>query len=388
MIEIIYSNFGFWINLLIPFVVALYLVIAHKEYVLKEFGVQVGVTFVYLSAVFYFLFNTMTDLKDTEYWNGNVKEFVYFEEWTEEEEYTESYDCGKSERCTKTIKRDVYHPPQYKILTSNDESISISKKEYKDAKYKFGDKKKYISRPNQVSKGDGEKYICKPNILIPTTVEHEYINYVTAAKSNVIHTKVSPQDIAIMEKEAKLSTYPKLYTDKYGTTKLFRVIDDTNLSNKKVLTKELDMFSAINGKRKQVNPIIYITNQDRTFKAYLEAYWNKGKKNDVTLILGVDKKGKVLWSDVIAWTNNTDFIVDCQNSFKGMNVSKEAKKITQKLAELIVSGYERKPMKEFEYLKENITIEWYWQLLVVLGNIVLSFFITRYFLNNYNNRIV
>ena len=43
-------------------------------------------------------------------------------------------------------------------------------------------------------------------------------------------------------------------------------------------------------------------------------------------------------------------------------------------------------MEEFAYLKENITLEWYWQLFIIIGNIIMCFFITRAFLTNYNSK--
>jgi len=385
MIEIIYSNFGFWINLLIPITVAIYLTITNKEYIYKELIIQIIATFTYLSLIFLLLFSTTTDLIDTQYFNGKAKKIEFYEEWTELRVHTESYECGSSDNhktCTRTVTEHIHHPKKWHILTTNDEKIKITKDEYKKAKLDFGVKKEYISRINKISTGDGNKYVATPNIIIPTSVAHTYINYVTAAKDNVIHTKISKDDMKLFISENKLHKYPPLSKDKYGAKKLLRIIDDSNRSDAQSMQDKLDLFCAKYSKTKQVNPLIYITKQDRSFKTYLETYWNKGKKNDATLILGVDANGKVLYSDVIAWTNNTDFIVDCQNSFKGLNVKNDAIKLVDIFQNLILSEYERKPMEEFSYLKENITLQWYWQLLIILGNLVISYMITRYFLTN------
>ena len=387
MFDIIIANFGFWLNLIIPIAIALYLSITHREYIWKEFAIQSGATLLYVSLIFTLLFSTTTDLMDTEFWNGQVSKFEYYEEWDEEVTYQESYECGTSKNprtCYRTKTRIDHHSPYWKILTTNDETISINRSEYRVASNQFGHKEINLFRSNQVSFGDGNKFVSYPNIIIPTSVAHNYTNLVTAAKDNVIHTKVSQEVITQLTKVGKLREYPRQYSDQYGATKLNRIIDTTGKTNVGELLKRLNSFSATHGSSKQVNPIIYITDQDRTFKAALEQYWNKAKKNDIVLILGLDGD-MIAWSDVIAWTNNSDFIVDCGYEFDTFKIN-DFDKIVGRFSNLIIKSYERKPMEEFAYLKENITLEWYWQALVLLGNIIMSFFIMRYMLSNYERK--
>jgi hypothetical protein len=387
MIDIILSNFGFWFNFAIPVVGAAYLALTHKEYVWKEFGIQAGATFAYVMVVYALLFSTTTDLMDREYWNGQVTKFEYYEEWKEEVTYTETYECGTSKNprtCTRTKTRIDYHSPYWQLKTSNGETISISRSEYRNASGKFGHREKDLYRSGQVSFGDGDMYYAIPDIVIPTSVSHIYTNYVTAAKQTVLKATVSEGTIDQLVKTGKLKPYPSQYEDRFGATKLYRIIDTTGKANTQSLLKQLNMFSAKYGRMKQVNPIIYITDQDRTFKAALEHYWKKAKKNDAVLILGVSGD-KIAWSDVIAWTNNSDFIVDCGNGFDVFNI-KDSDNIVKRFGDLIVKEYKRKPMEEFAYLKENITLEWYWQLAIFIGNVIMSFFIFRYFLSNYERK--
>ena len=56
MVSIILANFGFWFNLAIPVMIALYLAFTHKEYIWKEFGIQVGLTLFYVSVMYTLLF--------------------------------------------------------------------------------------------------------------------------------------------------------------------------------------------------------------------------------------------------------------------------------------------------------------------------------------------
>ena len=126
ILHIIFNNFGFWINLLIPIGVGLYLLLTNKEFILKEFFIQIGLTLSILMLSYYILFSTTTDLMDTEVYNSRVKEFTYYESWTEE--YTETYSCGSSKKprtCRRTRTR--FHPKYYEILTSTNEHIEIPK---------------------------------------------------------------------------------------------------------------------------------------------------------------------------------------------------------------------------------------------------------------------
>ena len=388
MVSIILANFGFWFNFALPVMIALYLAFTHKEYIWKEFGIQVGVTLFYVSAIYVLLFSVTTDLIDKEYWNGKAVSFTYYEEWKEKVTYTESYSCGSSKNprtCTRTKTRIDYHSPYWEILTSNNEKIKIKRRNYLNASSEFGHKEVDLYRSNQVSWGDGDKWVSYPNKLIPTSVAHSYENYVAAAKSNVIHTKVPQVDIDILVKKGKLREYPVLYRSDYGATRLNRFIDTTGLAKVSYL-EELNTMSVNIGNIKQANPMIYLTKEDRSLKDALEQYWSKGKKNDITLILSLDETGNILWSDVITFTNNTDFKVDMQNDFKSLNINKDRKIILKKFNDNIIKSYIRKPMKEFEYLKENITLEWYWQLLIFLGNVGLSGFVMYKMLTNYSGR--
>ncbi len=384
MIDIIIQNFGFWFNVIIPVVFSLYLVFTNREYIWKEFGIQFGVSLIYALSMYAILFASTTDLMDKEYWNSKVSKFEYYESWTELVHYTEEICSGSgNNRHCKTISktRHDYHPPYWQLSTTNGETLNIDKKQFLQAANEFGSDEKKLHRSDQVSWGDGNMFISIPTKNIPVSISHSYTNYVTAAKNNVIHTKDLQENIDILIKSGKLKPYPSEYEGIYGEKKLDRIIDTVGI-NTGNLINELDLASIEIGAKKQANPIIYITDLDRSFKNSLEFYWNKAKKNDIILVLGIDKFGKIEWSDVITWTNNTDFIVDCGINFQNLEVST----ILPVFTKLIHDEYIRKPMKEFEYLKENITLEWYWQFIIILGNLILSFFTTKYFLENYERK--
>lgn len=388
LFEIVFANFGFWFNFALPVASAAYLAMTHKEYIWKEFGIQAGATFVFVVAIYSLLFSTTTDLIDNEYWSAKVQKFEYYEEWKEEVTYQETYSCGSSKEpktCYRTKTRIDYHSPYYRITTTNGESVSMTRSEYRTASKQFGHKEVDIYRTNQVSWGDGDKYVSVPNIVIPTSVSHTYENLVKAVKSNVIHTKVPQADIDVALKSGILRDYPTRYKDKFGAPKLNRFIDVTGIVKADYIHPLNDMSIAI-GQQKQGNPIIYVTNEPRSFKDVISQHWAKGKKNDITLVIGIDTDGTIVWSDMITYTNNTDFIVDMQNDFVDKNINTDSKDILATYKKHIHSAYIRKPMEEFAYLKDNITLEWYWQVLIFLLNAALTAFITWKFLNNWERK--
>jgi len=385
LFDIIVSNWGFILNLSIPIIIALYLVLTNREYIWKEFGIQTAATLAYVSIVFFAAFSFSTEIWDTNYYNGKVKSSTYYEEWTELVHYTESYPCGTSKAprtCTRPKTRRDYHSPYYQIKTDLGETISIRRGDYLKTSREFGSKEVYLHRSGQVSFGDGNKFVSYPNKAIATSVGHSYENVVAAAKGNVIHLKVPKENIAQLVKIGILREYPSLYKGKYGETKLNRIIDTTGKVDLNTMLHLTNKLSTRVGETKQANPIIYIVSADkfdRSFKDALSQHWSMGKKNDITLVLGIDENKKIQWSDVICFTNNTDFIVDMQNNFDGKEVNPL---ILAEFEKLINSEYIRKPMAEFAYLKENITLDWKWQLLILLGNIIISGFIAYKFLNN------
>lgn len=390
MYEILLANFGFWANLALPIIATAFLYFTSREYVLKEFGIQVGATLVFVTAIYVLLFGTTTDLWDTNYYNGKIKSSSYYEEWKERVTYTESYSCGTSKSprtCTRTKTRIDYHSPYWEIRTNLGETISITRSDYLKTKREFGTSMVRLHRSNQVSFGDGDKYVSKPTRAIPTSVGHTYENVVRAANGNVIHVKVPKESVALLVKSGKVREYPELYRGAYGETLLNRYIDTTGKTkSSSAYLKLLNNTALVVGRTKQANPIFYVTTEDRSITDAISQHWSMGKKNDVTLIMGIDDNGTIQWSDSICFTNISDFEVDMENKFKGMNINADQAKIVATYTNLVNAEFVRKPMEEFNYLKENITLEWYWQLLIFLLNLALTVFISYKFMNNYDRK--
>lgn len=379
---VIVINKGLWLNFLIPFAIGAFLLFGNKIYAIKEFATQVGVTTIFLFGVYSILFSQTTNLIDYEYWNGKISKLEFIEKWTEEVTYTDEVcsGSGNDRSCTTVVRtEDVYHSPYWQIVTSNGEIISITKQQYARAARLFGHKWEDVIRFDQVSHGDGNKYVSYPNKVIPTSVKHSYSNYVIASKTNVINEQVGEQEIEFNLKNGTLREYPTQHIGYYGETRLDRVIDTVGVADINNLTQHLNMISVEYGAKKEINPIIYITSEPRSFKRILRYYWSGAKKNDVVFIFGVNKESKeIIWSDVITYTDNTDFIVDIKNNFKEVKINDTAT-IIEKI-DTLVKQFKRKAMKDYAYLKANIGLDWYWQLMAFVLNGILNGIIFLHFL--------
>lgn len=387
MLYILLYNFGFWFNIIIPIAVGVYLFYTHKEYVLKELGLQIVASLTLVTLLYLLFFSTTTDLFDKEYQNSKVSNFEYYESWTERVEYYEQICSGSGEkrscRSVKKVRYD-YHPQYWQLNTTNNEVITISKLNYKNALSSFNNEQKvYLNRMNQSSFGDGNKYVVNPNEILPTAVGHNYVNYVKEARDNVIHNKFSKEEIQVHLKSGNLKDYPKEYKNDLGVPQIYRVLDTTNLVNTNEWTNKLHYVANEIGKSKQANPIIYFTKNDLQFVDVLEYHWAKGRKNDVVLVIGLNDLGEFQWTKILAWTNNTDFLIDGSKFLRDDKFTiNNSSEVILKFKDLINKGFERKPMEEFEYLAENITLAWYWQIFIIIINMIVSGFIIYYFLNN------
>lgn len=393
MTNILLYNFGFWFNIIIPIAIGFFLYLKHKEYVLKEFLIQILASFLIVIGLNYLFFKTTTDLFDKEYQNSKVSAFEYYEAWTERVEYYDTVCTGSgSSRSCRTVKkvRYDYHPPYWEISTTNNEKVSITKTNYKLSANRFNNETKvYLNRSGQSSFGDGNKFVVKPNTILPIAVGHEYVNYVKEAKDNIIHNIFTKEEIKVHLDSGNLKNYPKEITDELGISQIYRVINHEIVPNINIndYLNKMNFLAYEIGKAKQANPIIYFTNQDRSFADVIEYHWAKGRKNDVILLLGINDKGDILWTKILAWTNNTDFLVDGTKFLNDLNLNAtNTDAIIKEFKELTIKGFQRKPMKEFEYLAENITLAWYIQILIILLNILISGAIFFYFLNNQDGK--
>jgi hypothetical protein len=384
MFDIMIQNPMLWVNIAIPFAIGLFLVLTDHRYDIKEFGIQLGVTVVVLTGAYMILFATTTKLYSKVYYNSSVSKITYYEEWTELVHYTEQQcrGSGKDQTCTTVYKtRHDYHAPYWKLTNTIGGTLDIEQSEYSQARSKYGATFKDLSRSDKVSYGDGNAYVVVPTDIVPVVSSSEEINYVKAA-NNIVRADTLPQKIEQYKKAGQLMDYPELMMCDYGSRTIHRVITAKGAYvNTSKNERELENFASVVGPTKQVNPLIYIVKgQDRDFTAVLKAYWVNGSKNDSILVVNVDDNGTIVWSDIIAWTKNTDFLVDNTKIYTGMSVSSD--EFVKQYEREITLHFTRTHMKDFKYLESNIDLAFSVEVWIIVINLILSGIAFWFFINN------
>ena len=377
MFEIITSNYLLWINISIPFAIGIYFFITHQEYSLKEFAIQVALTAFVMLGMFSIAYVSQ-DIITTSYESGKADKFVYEEEWTELVHYTESYSCGTSKSprtCYRNKTRQDYHPDEYYI--SHDFGTTyISKSQWLQSKEEFGSSQTGSSHSGQISWGDGREYTAVPNKIIPVVDTSSGINYVYAAKTNIIKS-ANFKDLEARYK-SELVPYPAIFTDIYGNRNFTRVINagliDANISAK--MNIQLEEFASTYGKSKEVNPIVYLTTStDREFAYVVKGFYRDAHKNDAVLVVGVDKNGSVNWTSSFGFTKSAEFLVSNENMT-------DINQLVPTFTNNIMKHWKRTPMEDYKYLSADIDLPLWFEALVVLLNVIGSALIFRFMFNN------
>lgn len=180
----------------------------------------------------------------------------------------------------------------------------------------------------------------------PVSRQHSYTNYIKGSPESIFNNYKTLND-----KEKKLlPKYPGAISDYYHH---FKVLDwDIADVNYLRLNHLLNLSNSKLGNQYQVNMLVVFAGshpEDDFFK--LEKAWLGGKKNDAILVIGGESKPE--WVRVMAWTLNNTFQVKLRDDILELpRFDEEA--IDSIFASAIREYYVRKPMKDFEYLKDMV----------------------------------
>lgn len=370
MFDILTSNYLLIINLVIPFAIGLFFVLTNKEYSLKEFGIQMSVTFLILIGAFWVGYG-VSDVYTKSYKNTYIKKFVYEEEWTELVTYTESYKCGKS-TCTRTKTRLEHHPDRYYIVSGFDTFFdnSITKSNYLQAVKDFSETKVQSFHTSQVSVGNGRVFESKPNKFIAFTDYDSEVNYIYASKSNIIKSN-EYRDLEHQFKN-ELKTYPEISKDnsQYGTSNFNRVINKHLISEQLVAKLQYDLEQlSINFPG---NPIIYLTSsEDRNFAYIVKGFYKDMYFNDAMLVIGV-KDNKILWTEPVSISKSAEFKV------YATNLTDNFQDLIPKFSDVLKNHWVKPDLNDFKYLAGDIDLPLWYTFIIIILNIVCGFLVFRY----------
>lgn len=273
---------------------------------------------------------------DTEIWNGKItgKDRVHGS-------YVRSYEC----RCT--YSRDSKGNTTKSCSTCYEDHYTV----HWTAKSTVGtftiDSKDWTNRGVYLVP-DPARYT---SIIIgePAARTNTYTNYVQAVPGSLF----TPSAKSLKERFANLlPKYPDQTYDYYRANHF--VTAGYNVPDAAAWNDALGELLKDRGPKKQVNAIVVIAKTaDPDYVYALRDHWEGVNKNDVVLVIGSAAWPKIDFVEVLSWTKNELFKVQLRDSVMAAGVI-QREPILGMLAAQIDTNFERRRMREFEYLQAEI----------------------------------
>lgn len=272
---------------------------------------------------------------DTEVWSG-----VATGKTRVHGTYEQSYQChphtvgsGKDAHTEYDTCYETHYTVKWACQSSIGEFGIDSKDSTWRSVYESPDPGRYVS----IQPGD------------PVSKTHGYTNYIQA----VPETLFKPTDAALKARfKNMVPAYPDKIYDIYRIDRFLQVgfaFQDASAWN----TDISNMLRQL-GSQKQVNAIVLIAKtSDPAYMYAVRDAWVGSKKNDVVLVIGSTDGVKMDWVDVISWTKNEDFKSDLKDQVQALGTI-DRTKIMPILQNTIATKFERRHMKEFSYLSNEI----------------------------------
>jgi hypothetical protein len=196
-----------------------------------------------------------------------------------------------------------------------------------------------------------------------------YVNYIKSAKYSLYHDS-SSVDIS------KVPDYPSSVYDYQYVDRVIGV----DAVVEKDWNKKLQNVLGTLGPKYQVNVIIIVTTLPESFDHALNVKWLGGKKNDAVVVFHLDNEKIINSVFVMSWTDRSIFKVELRDSLLELKTFDFDKSLTI-IESQIRKNWQRKPMKDFEYLRSEIELN-PWIILMCLIVSVISYIVSYLTIKN------
>ena len=325
----------FWVLIAVPFIAPFCArAFWKKEITWTEMGIQFVVVCAIVSGIYFG--GRYSETSDMEVWNGQIigKSMVRVS-------CRHSYQCncyqscsgsGSSRSCTRICSTcyDHSYDNDWRVYTEG------VKGKYFNIHRSDRQGLKTPPRWTQVEIGDS---IAQTN---------GYTNWVKGAKDSLFHDETN---LAETYKD-QIPEYP---LNVYDYHRLDRVLDvGVDIPDLKAWNDDLSEELKMIGPNKQANIVVVMVNDPSENYAHaLKNAWLGGKKNDIVVVVGVTEWPKVAWAHVFSWSKLDMVNVSLRDSILDMKVLDRVK-FMEVVRLNVFENYMRRPMKEFEYLKDEI----------------------------------
>jgi len=179
----------------------------------------------------------------------------------------------------------------------------------------------------------------------PVTETTSCTNYVKGAAHSLFHKE---------NLTTKYTAFPEYPIEVYDYYKIDRAISlDVNISNINYLNDKIADINKNIGFKKHGNVINVFANKVEPDYIYaLQANWKGAKKNDIVILTHITNYPNYDWVQVFSWSKNELFNVQLRDGLNNHKVVDD--KYFDIILHTSMKQFERKEMKEYEYLKYEI----------------------------------
>jgi hypothetical protein len=333
-----------------------------KDFTQAEFTINIVAACLLVTGVY--MAGRYSEMADVEVLNGEVTRKV-----VETVPCSHSYDCncrnvqsctgsGKDRSCSTTRVCDTCyeHSNDYDHdLKTNVGTITVNRV----------DRQGVMAPPRWTAARIGD----------PVAMLHEYTNYVKAARDSLFHDDATH----LTAFKDQVPAYPLNIQDYHYLNRFLTVgikVPDEREWN-------IDIMNVLKkvGPERQMNLVVVVVNTaDPNYIYALKAAWSGAKKNDAVIAIGVTNYPEISWVRVHSWSKNEMFNVEMRDEIWDLKTL-DREKIMSVIAKTSMDQFQRRSMKEFEYLKASIEPPtWAIVLAGILGVVAslgLSMFFSR-----------
>lgn len=321
-----------------------------KEITLKEFFTNLGIQTIVIAIICFTVYTT--GLSDTETLNSSVvskdrREVSCEHSYSCPPCYTTCSGSGRNKTCSTHCSTCYEH--DYDVDWVVKDSISLFEIDRID-------RQGLNEPPRWTSVYTGE----------PTSHHHTYDNYLKADPDSLFKQTMSD------EEAKKYPDYPGEIYDYYRSNRLVTLVNvDKNQWNKR-----LSEINSEVGPAKQANlVVVLVSGRDNKYAYSLQRAWKGAKKNDVVVVINTSDGATISWTETIG-ISHADFKVKMRAAV--MDYQKFDIGVLEVIKDSILKDFKRKPMKEYEYLKESFKPSafafWIGFIICILLNISLTWF--------------
>lgn len=211
----------------------------------------------------------------------------------------------------------------------------------------------------------------------PVALRKHFVNYIKGAPDSLFNALAERS--AHQQFHASLPAYPDQVYDYHYVNRVLTtgpVIPD--LAN---WNAQLAQLLRKLGPGKQANAVVVFTSStDSAYADALRAEWLGGKKNDVVLVIGAPNYPEIAWTRVVSWTDNELFKSHLEQGVRDLKTA-TPEAVLGVLFEKTMAEFERKHMKDFEYLKWSIEpptwLLWLLFVLSIVASVGASIWLSR-----------